>query len=142
MNGVTQERIKSAWAALPRDCRSDPATEEQVIEFEQCFGTLPDDLRWFLTTCGGGTVGSEWVDDIHALAASHRKFLEESAHRGGWTMQGVCVVGWDGGGNPFGIHRDSGRVLVEDHDFGGIHELAESFEAFLVQGLRVDQREV
>jgi hypothetical protein len=41
-------------------------------------------------------------------------------------MDGVFVIGWDGGGNPFDIQATSRKVLVEDHDFGGIHEMADS----------------
>ena len=51
-------------------------------------------------------------------------------------MADVFVIGWDGAGNPFGIDRATGRVLVEDHNFGGIHEMAESFSAFLEAGLK------
>ncbi len=50
-------------------------------------------------------------------------------------MTEVFVIGWDGGGNPFGIHVESGKILVEDHVFGGIHDMAKSFEAFLERGL-------
>ena len=50
-------------------------------------------------------------------------------------MRGVFVVGWDGGGNPFGVDAASGAVLVEDQQFGGVHRVAESFEAFLVAGI-------
>jgi hypothetical protein len=50
-------------------------------------------------------------------------------------MDGVFVIGWDGAGNPFGIETATGKILVEDHNFGGIHEMASSFEAFLERGL-------
>ena len=46
-------------------------------------------------------------------------------------MQDVFVIGWDGSGNPFGIQLGSGAILVEDHDYGGIHTLANSFSEFL-----------
>jgi hypothetical protein len=63
--------------------------------------------------------------------------MAESRIPNGWTLKGVFVIGWDGAGNPFGIDGDSGRVLVEDHNFGGVHELATSFEAFLARGLQL-----
>lgn len=50
-------------------------------------------------------------------------------------MEGVFVLGWDGAGNPFGIETTTGKLLVEDHNFGRAHEMASSFEAFLEQGL-------
>ena len=106
-----------------------------MAEFEREYGPVPDDVRWFLTACGGGTVGSEWVDGITELLDTHRKFRDECALKDGWTMRGVFVIGWDGSGNPFGIEASTGKVLAEDHTFGGIHEVAESFESFLKSGL-------
>ena len=50
-------------------------------------------------------------------------------------MRNVFVIGWDGAGNPYGIDSATGKLLVEDHNFGGIHEVATSFEAFLTKGL-------
>jgi hypothetical protein len=47
------------------------------------------------------------------------------------------VIGWDGAGNPFGIEQATGRVVAEDHNFGGVHELAQSFVTFLQRGLGV-----
>jgi hypothetical protein len=55
-------------------------------------------------------------------------------------MRDVFVIGWDGWGNPYGICQSSGRMVVEDHDVGGIHEMAESFVAFLVRGLIESER--
>jgi hypothetical protein len=39
--------------------------------------------------------------------------------------------------NPFGISTKTGEVVVEDHDFGGIHVLAPSFEIFLARAMRI-----
>ena len=135
MNEELRRSFIEAWHSLPIAVRSAPATEEQLRQFESSFGAIPEDFRWFLSTCGGGPVGSEWVDDIERLVESHRKFQCEWGPPCGWTMKGVFIIGWDGGGNPFGIEVSTGKVLVEDHDFGGIHQIAESFAAFLVQGL-------
>jgi hypothetical protein len=136
MDEPLRRLVIGAWRELPDDVRAAPATEEQLRRFEEAFGVIPANFRWFLTTCGGGPVGSEWVDGIARLAVSHRKFRDESGP-GGWSMRGVFVIGWDGAGNPFGIESASGRVLVEDHDFGGVHTMAESFAAFLRKGLGV-----
>jgi hypothetical protein len=115
-----------------------PATEDQLRAFEGEFGTIPADFRWFLAACGGGPVGSEWVDSIDELPDTHRKFRAEFGPPRGWTMADVFVIGWDGWGNPYGIHAPTGRVLVEDHDFGGVYEMAPSFAAFLAKGLSLD----
>jgi hypothetical protein len=136
MNNRLRKASLEAWQTLPADCRYPPASEDQLRQFEATFGPIPADFRWFLGHCGGGVIGSEWVDGIEQLPGSHRKFQNERKPEG-WSMSNVFVIGWDGAGNPFGIHRVSGKLLVEDHNFGGIHEMAKSFSAFLVKALGV-----
>jgi hypothetical protein len=133
MDEVLQHAVVTAFTALPEGCRHNAATEEQLRGFEEELGQVPRDMRWFLKACGGGVVGSEWVDDIVRLIATHRKFHLECG-QGGWTMRNVFVIGWDGAGNPFGIELTTGQVLVEDHNFGGVHEMARSFQSFLTHG--------
>jgi hypothetical protein len=120
------------------DINAPPAAEGELRAFEAEFGPIPAEFRWFLGACGGGPVGSEWTDSIRELPATHRKFRSEFGPPRGWTLADVFVIGWDGSGNPYGIHDPTGRVLVEDHDFGGIHEMAPSFAAFLSDGLSLD----
>ena len=135
MNESKCKLFVAAFSALPDGCKYDAATEAELEGFESTFGTIPDDFRWFLIHCGGGTVGREWVDGIDELPNTHRKFIEESKSAHGWTMDGVFVIGWDGAGNPFGIEKVTGRILVEDHNFGRIYEMSPSFEALLERGL-------
>jgi hypothetical protein len=112
MDEVMRRTVLKAWRSLPSELRSPPASEKELCEFESAFGRIPKEFRWFLSTCGGGPVGSEWVDGVKRLAESHRKFQRESGISG-WTMKGVFVIGWDGSGNPFGIELATGRVVVE-----------------------------
>jgi len=135
MDESKRKQIADAFSALPDGCKHAIATERQLEEFESAFGIIPDEFRWFLLHCGGGTIGTEWVDGIDELPRTHRKFKAESAIKNGWTMEGVFVIGWDGAGNPFGIESATGRMLAEDHNFGGIHEMSSSFPAFLERGL-------
>lgn len=128
-------RLIAAWSERSRDIRHPPASEPQLAAFEARFGRIPPVFRWFLETCGGGVIGSDWVDGIEQLTLTHEKFRAESARATGWRMTDVFVIGWDGAGNPFGIDLNTGRLLVEDHHFGGIHEVAPSFEAFLASDL-------
>lgn len=135
MDESKRKLVADAFSALPDGCKCAVATEGQLEEFESTFGPIPDDFRWFLIHCGGGTIGSEWVDGIDDLSDTHCKFNAESVIEYGWTMDGVFVIGWDGAGNPFGIETATGRILVDDHNFGGVHEMFPSFEAFLERGL-------
>jgi len=118
-------KIVGIHVKLPSDCRSDPASLDSINAFEKEYGTIPEQYRWYLHECGGGVVGSEWVDDIENLKKSHRKFREEEG-----DMIYSFIFGWDGGGNPLLIDRESGRVFTRDHDFGGTHAIAESFMSF------------
>jgi hypothetical protein len=137
MDRGLREALLCAWRSIPEEVRQPPATEEQLRSFEGAFGIIPSEFRWFLAECGGGPVGSDSVDGIRELPASHRKFRAEFGP-GGWSMKGVFIIGWDGAGNPLGILRVSGAVLVEDHNFGGVHALAGSFISFLAAGLGVE----
>jgi hypothetical protein len=131
-----ESRIIAAHRALPEDIRSAPATADELAAFEAQLGPIPAVYRWYLAHCGGGVAGSEWLDDIGKLAESHRKFERESGE-GGWRMRDVFIIGWDGAGNPIGISTKTGEVLVEDHNFGGIHVVAPSFHGFLARAMRV-----
>jgi hypothetical protein len=130
-----KQKIQEHIEAMPDALRHEPATEDYLGEFEANYGEIPADYRWFLLTCGGGHFGSEEVDDISELTKSHAKFRREFGPPRGWTMRDVFIIGWDGAGNPFGIETTTGRVVVEDHNFGGIHELAPSLEQFMLRGV-------
>lgn len=132
--------IIAAHHALLEEIRSAPATPAELEAFESEHGPIPLAYRWYLEHCGGGVVGAEWVDDIHQLRETQRKFNAESAlepRRGGWTMRDVFVFGWDGAGNPMAIRASTGEVVVEDHNFGGVHVLAPSFERFLTTAFEI-----
>lgn len=133
LSPAAKTKIEAHFAKFPSGLRCAPATETELRDFEAEFGSIPEDYRWLLLTSGGGVVGAERVDGIEELAGSHAKFRREFGEPGGWTMRDVFIIGWDGGGNPFGIELSSGRILAENHDFGGIHEMAASLEEFILK---------
>ena len=135
LSDEAKQKVENHVQGLPQSLRHPPATLEQIQEFENRFGEIPKDYQWFLMQCGGGTFGTEHLDDIVALSHTHKKFSKESSIPRGWTMRNVFIIGWDGSGNPFGIERTTGRILVEDHAFGGIHELAPNLQAFMLKGI-------
>ncbi|BEP52457.1 SMI1/KNR4 family protein [Variovorax sp. V116] len=111
MEHTNRRLIRALWEKRPEDIRSSPANEAKLLEFEAEFGTIPEDFRWFLTECGGGVVGSEWVNDIERLASSHRKYEQERGT--GYRRSNMFVIGWDGGGQPFGLDPLTHAVVVE-----------------------------
>jgi hypothetical protein len=132
MSPETAARLIEAWRALPADVRCPPATATELNRLEEELGPLPTEFRWFLSELGGGPVGSEWIDDASKLRETHAKFEAERYH---WSLTNCFVIGWDGAGNPIAIDTQSGRVLTEDHNYGGVHELSPSFEEFLSRNL-------
>ena len=133
LSSEDKQKIQALIANLPPSLRSEPATETELAEFEATFGLIPNDYRWFLATCGGGIFGAEHLDDIVRLVGSHEKFRKEFGPPRGWTMKNVFIVGWDGAGNPFGIEKSTGKILVEDHNFGGIHEMSPSLRDWMLK---------
>ncbi|MCB1076403.1 MAG: SMI1/KNR4 family protein [Verrucomicrobiae bacterium] len=121
-----RDQILRAHWELPEGCRHAPATEEQISEFETEFSPIPEDYRWYLIACGGGVIGSEWIDGIAELPETHRKFQND-----GYKIPDFFPIGWDGGGNPFGFDVSGGGLVCEDHDFGGIHKEADTFFGLL-----------
>jgi hypothetical protein len=133
MTAEDQTRIRKAHGALPPSCRSEPASEAALRAFEAEYGPIPADYRWYLAECGGGVVRSEWLDGIDALKESHVRFRAEVSHANGWKKKDGFLIGWDGSGNPMSIDRQTGEVVVEDHDFGGVHAAARSFADFCLK---------
>lgn len=130
MTPSQKQQVKDAHFELPEACQRQPALAEDLAAFEKEFGDIPPDYRWYLAECGGGVIGSEWIDGIEELAATHRK-VREGQRRGFYTVAHFFAVGWDGAGNPYGYDLGSGRIVTEDHNFGGIHELATDFYGLL-----------
>jgi hypothetical protein len=94
--------------------------------------SVDNDLyKHWLTKTGGGPIGPDWFDGIEELEDSQEKLANEP-----WAIQGF-VVGWDGAGNPI-VLSESGEILTEDHNVGGIHLVAKNFKELLSASI-VDQ---
>ena len=134
MEQPTTAQLLLAWKQLPESVRYPPATQAQIDAFESEHGPIPLTYCEFLLQFGGGVVSGVWLYGVNQLAATHAKFRGERGPHG-WRLEDAFVIGWDGAGNPLAINR-AGAVVVEDHDFGGVHQLAPSFMAYVAQGLR------
>lgn len=126
MTPSQQQQIKKAHLELPEDCRHEPALPEELAAFEEEFGPIPVDYRWYLAECGGGVIGSEWIDNIEELPTTHRK-VRDGQKRGFYRISHFFPMGWDGFGNAYGYDLDTNHIVMEDHNFGGVHELASGF---------------
>ena len=88
------------------------------------FGIVNESYRNWLVQTGGGPIGSDWYDGINELEQSQEKLKNEP-----WSISGF-VIGWDGAGNPI-VLRQNGEIFTEDHNFGGVHKVASSFNELL-----------
>ena len=130
MTATQQQQIKDAHFELPEDCRYTAASAEELDDFESDFGAIPSDYRWYLAECGGGVIGCEWIDGIEELTSTHRK-VQEGQRRGFYRIPRFFPLGWDGAGNPSGYNQETGHIVTEDHDSGGIYDLASDFYSLL-----------
>ena len=78
----------------------------------------------WLSNTGGGPIGPDWYEGIEDLRES-----QEKVAKAGWDISGF-VIGWDGSGNPIVLDAN-GSIYAPDHNFGGKHLIAVSFEALL-----------
>lgn len=100
--------------------------EEAVEEILNQYGVINLIYRNWLIQTGGGPMGPDWLDGIEELKESQKKFKNEP-----WSVSGF-VIGWDGVGNPLVLSKN-GEIITEDHNFGGAHKVASSFEELLAK---------
>jgi len=131
-----KKAIEKIWYSRKGDLSNTVANDIEIEGFINRYGEIPEDYLWFIKTCGGGVVGSEWIDGITDLHSTHDKFNKECNIPNGYTIGDSFVIGWDGAGNPIAIHPD-GKVISQWHDSGDIVVLSESFEKWLQVGLGV-----
>lgn len=118
------ERYKNEYRSVIRG----PVAQEAVDSVLNFYGVKDKIYRQWLMETGGGPIGPDWYDGIDELSSSQDKLKNEP-----WSLSGF-VIGWDGAGNPI-VLDNSGTVLTEDHNFGGIHALARSFDELLAQNV-------
>ena len=136
MDQVTKKRIIDLWMLRPDGTKCPPASSNELADFEATHKDIPEDYRWFLFECGSGVVGSEWLDGIDDLYASHQKFNEECSIENGWRHKSQFVIGWDGSGSPIGV-TPNGQIGVEHPGEEELVILSNSIEEFLLSGLSV-----
>jgi hypothetical protein len=98
--------------------------EKEVDEILNQFSVTNENYRKWLIHTGGGPIGSDWYDGINELKQSQEKLKGEP-----WSISGF-VIGWDGAGNPI-VLSQSGVILTQDHNFGGVYEMASNFNELL-----------
>lgn len=116
------EKYKQEYKAV----MNGPISEKAVDDLLTQYNVTNLIYRNWLAETGGGPIGPDWYDGIEELKESQEKLKREP-----WSISGF-VIGWDGAGNPI-VLSGNGEIITEDHNYGGVHNVASSFEALLVR---------
>lgn len=140
MKNSTLDKLEKHFDEFPF-MRSEPVPESEIIEAENKLGVRFDsDYKEFIQKYGGAIVGPFPVyglrradpmdDELWSVIEVTMRYRNE-----GWPdTENLYIISTDHADNPVGITEDS-RVISYDHDFGETIEVAESFEAYLIQSL-------
>lgn len=137
MNTYTLDKLDKMFAESPVMRAEDVPTEDEVNAASQEIGIpFPEDYREFLLRYGGATVGPYPVFGLRptdVMDDDRWSVLDVTSEVRSSGLDGVSnwiVFSEDHAGNPIGMDAD-GKVWIFDHDFGGVTELAESFEEYV-----------
>ena len=135
------------WAALTHNLeefpilRGEPAEWSEIDEASRAVGLpFPDDYRRFIRRFGAGVVGAYPIFGVRPVEAmgiawsvvERNRFYRAQSWPG---VENWVVFSADHAGNPFGFAE--GRVLLSDHDWGQIVEIAPNFEEFLIRTCKI-----
>lgn len=96
---------------------------------------LDEDYIDFITSFGGGLIGSSEIYSMSNSSMMDEDIIElNETYKNDNFWEGIdnwIIIGSDHSGNPIGIDLD-GKIVSNDHDFGGIYVIAESFSDYLI----------
>lgn len=137
MTTDTIERLDTMFSESPVMCSDEIPTNEEVNIAEQLIGVpFPEEYREFILKYGGAVVGpypifglrsADVMDEdrwsVVEITNQIRQIGIDDANK--WI-----IVSEDHAGNPIGMDGD-GKIFIYDHDFGGVSEIATSFEEYI-----------
>lgn len=136
MKEDTLNRLDEMFAATPMMRAGDVPSEAEINAASNELGIpFSDDFREFLMKYGGATVGpypifglrsSELIDDRWSVVEVTREIRDTGIE----GVESWVIVSEDHSGNPIGMDAN-GRIWIFDHDFGGVSELAPSFDEYV-----------
>lgn len=121
--------------------KSGTVSLDELSKAEKVLGVkFVDDYKEFVQKYGGAVVGPFPIyglrhagpmdDNLWSVVDVTMRYRNE-----GWPeTQKLYIVSSDHADNPIAITKD-GRMVSYDHDFGGMVDIAESFECFVLQCL-------
>ena len=136
MMNDTIESLRATLAESPiLRAESSPSIEEIENASQEIGVPFAADYREFLLMFGGAMVGPYPIFGLGPVEVMGNEWSVIEVTRR-YRNDGVpgcdawVVFSEDHAGNPIGMDAD-GKVWIYDHDFGGVTELASSFEAYV-----------
>lgn len=140
MTPDTLMRLEHEFSEFPIMRAQSVPNAEEVEKASRTIGIpFTDDYRGFLLRYGGAVVGPYPIFGLRPCEARDNAWSVldmTKRYRVDYEQAGIdCVSQWvvfseDHAGNPVGFDA-TGEVWIFDHDFGGLHHEAPSFEAYL-----------
>lgn len=138
MSPDTIEKLNSEFAEFPIMCASEIPSQAEVESAEEVIGIpFSPDYKDFLLQYGGAMVGPYPIfglrqakvmgDNRWSVIEMTRRFRHDS---GVEEISSWIVFSEDQAGSPVGMDA-TGKVWIFDHDFGGVHAEAGSFEEYV-----------
>jgi hypothetical protein len=138
MNAMTQETwtlLENEFATFPI-MKATPVDRQEIEAAAAELGVLfHDDYKEFVVRYGGAMVvpypifglrkAGVMGNDSSVVAVTKKFRIDGWAGTSNWY-----IISVDGFGNPIGVSPD-GKVLISDHDSGGIRNIASDFEDYL-----------
>jgi len=137
MNSDTWDRLDQEFDEFPTMRAIEVPSEDEInVASEEVGIAFPQDYREFLARYGGAMVGPYPVFGLRPVEVMGKNRWSVVDMTGRLRSSGLdgtsdwIVFSEDQAGNPIGMDAD-GKVWIYDHDFGGITELASSFEEYI-----------
>lgn len=145
MTPDTIERLDNLFAESSVMRADEVPTNDEVDSASQQVGIpFSEDYRQFLLRYGGAIVGPYPVFGLRGSDVMEEErwsvidVTNEVRQSGIDGVSEWVIFSEDHSGNPIGMDAN-GKVLIFDHDFGGVAELASEFEGYIrTQCLKVE----
>jgi len=137
MKEDTINRLDQEFVEFPVMRSDDVPSDEEIDAASQKIGIqFPEDYRQFLQRYGSAMVGAYPIFGLRPVAVLGKRrwsvleMTNQFRSSSSDEFSDWIVFSEDHAGSPIGMDT-KGKVWINDHDFGGVTELADSFEEYI-----------